>query len=283
MEIRRGTFQDFEKVVELLRLVFPQDERGYYFSFLRFDPFFHPRDVWLVTDGKEVVSCIFLLRRLFSDGERLLLGGGIANVATHPDFRGRGLASLLLQEAIAQAKKDGLSFLLLVTEIPAFYERFGFQDLGKFVARIEPQGSGLSLSGVRGEEILSTYEAFYRSMGLLVPFRNLGYLRGLRVWNRYSSRFREGKTVASFRKVGGVVGYFLEREASIEVFDLFGKENLPNLPQILQSLGKPLRLFHHLVVLRHLGVPFSRDRETVMVLYLRAFSGEVYLPVADYF
>jgi predicted N-acetyltransferase YhbS len=283
MEIRRGTFQDFEKVVELLRLVFPQDERGYYFSFLRFDPFFHPRDVWLAVSGEEVVSCLFLLRRLFSDGERLLLGGGIANVATHPDFRGRGLASLLLQEAIAQAKKDGLSFLLLVTEIPAFYERFGFQDLGKFVARIEPQDSGLSLSGVRGEEILSTYEAFYRSMGLLVPFRNLGYLRGLRVWNRYSSRFREGKTVASFRKVGGVVGYFLEREASIEVFDLFSKENLPNLPQILQSLGEPLRLFHHLVVLQHLGVPFSRDRETVMVLYLRAFPGEVYLPVADYF
>lgn len=283
MEIRRGTFQDFEKVVELLRLVFPQDERGYYFSFLRFDPFFHPRDVWLAVSGEEVVSCFFLLRRLFSDGERLLLGGGIANVATHPDFRGRGLASSLLQEAIAQAKKDGLSFLLLVTEIPAFYERFGFQDLGKFVARIEPQDSGLSLSGVRGEEILSTYEAFYRSMGLLVPFRNLGYLRGLRVWNRYSSRFREGKTVASFRKVGGVVGYFLEREASIEVFDLFSKENLPNLPQILQSLGKPLRLFHHPLVLQHLGIPFSRDRETVMVLYLRAFSGEVYLPVADYF
>jgi predicted N-acetyltransferase YhbS len=184
MEIRRGTFQDFEKVVELLRLVFPQDERGYYFSFLRFDPFFHPRDVWLAVSGEEVVSCLFLLRRLFSDGKRLLLGGGIANVATHPDFRGRGLASSLLQEAIAQAKKDGLSFLLLVTEIPAFYERFGFQDLGKFVARIEPQDYGLSLSGVRGEEILSTYEAFYRSMGLLVPFRNLGYLRGLRVWNR---------------------------------------------------------------------------------------------------
>jgi predicted N-acetyltransferase YhbS len=283
MEIRRGTFQDFEKVVELLRLVFPQDERGYYFGFLRFDPFFHPRDVWLATDGKEVVSCLWVLRRLFSDGERLLPGGGIANVATHPDFRGRGLASLLLQEAILQSKKEGLSFLILVTEIPAFYERFGFQDLGKFVAYLTPQDSGLSLSSVRDEEILSTYEAFYRSMELLVPFRNLGYLRGMQVWNRYSSRFREGKKVASFRKINGVVGYFLEKEAEIEVFDLFGRGNLSNLLEILQSLGKPLRLFHHPVVLRHLGIPFSRDRETVMVLPLRAFSGEVYLPVADYF
>ncbi|WP_427366347.1 GNAT family N-acetyltransferase [Candidatus Caldatribacterium saccharofermentans] len=284
VEIRRGTFQDFEKVVELLRLVFPQDERGYYFGFLRFDPFFHPRDVWLVTDGKEVVSCLFLLRRLFSDGERLLPGGGIANVATRPDFRGRGLASLLLQEAILQSKKEGLSFLVLVTEIPAFYERFGFQDLGKFVAYLTPQeGFTLALSRVKDEEILDAYEAFYRRMELLVPFRNLGYLRGLRVWNRYSSRFREGKKVASFRKVDGVVGYFLEKETEIEVFDLFSRGNRSNLLEILQSLGKPLRLFHHPVVLRHLGVPFSRDRETVMVLYLRAFSGEVYLPVADYF
>jgi predicted N-acetyltransferase YhbS len=284
MEIRRGTFQDFERVVELLRLVFPQDERGYYFGFLHFDPFFHPRDMWLAVSGEEVVSCLFILRRLFFDGERFLLGGGIANVATHPNFRERGLASSLLQEAIAQAKKEGLSFLLLVTEIPAFYKHFGFQDVGKFVAYLEPrEGPALALLQIREEEILSAYEAFYRRIELLVPFRNLGYLRGLRVWNRYSSRFREGKRVASFRQVGGVVGYFLERETSIEVFDLFGKGDVPNLLQIVQSLGKPLRLFHHPAVLRHLGIPFSRDRETVMVLYLRAFPGEVYLPVADYF
>ncbi len=284
MEIRRGTFQDFERVAELLRLVFPQDERGYYFGFLRFDPFFHPRDMWVATDGEEVVSCLWVLRRLFFDGERFLLGGGIANVATHPDFRGKGLASSLLEEAILQSKKEGLSFLILVTEIPAFYGRFGFQDLGKFVAYLKPQeGFTLALSRVGEEEILSAYEAFYRRMKLLVPFRNLGYLRSMQACNRYSSRFREGKKVASFRKVGGVVGYFLEKEADIEVFDFFSKGNRSNLLQILQSLGKPLRLFHHPVVLRHLGIPFSRDRETVMVLYLRAFSGEVYLPVADYF
>ncbi|WP_438318163.1 hypothetical protein ACP6EK_03870 [Candidatus Caldatribacterium sp. SIUC1] len=79
------------------------------------------------------------------------------------------------------------------------------------------------------------------------------------------------------------MGYFLEKEAAIEVFDLFGRGNRSNLLEILQSLGKPLRLFHHPAVLQRLGVPLSRDRETVMVLYLRAFSGEVYLPVADYF
>lgn len=284
MEIRRGTFQDFEKVVELLRLVFPQDERGYYFGFLRFDPFFHPRDVWLAVSGEEVVSCLFILRRLFFDGERFLLGGGIANVATHPDFRGRGLASSLLQEAILQSKKEGLSFLILVTEIPSFYERFGFQDLGKFVAYLEPQeGFRLTLSRIEEGEILDAYEAFYRRMRLLVPFRNLGYLRGMRMWNRYSSHFREGKRVASFRQVDGVVGYFLERERHIEVFDLFTHEDLENASVLLRKFGKPLRLSHHPAVLEHLGVPFVREQEAVMVLLLRAFSGAIHLPVADYF
>ena len=283
MEIRRGTFSDFERVVRLLRLVFPQDEGNYYYGFLRYDPLFHPRDVWLAVEEEEVVSCLFLLRRLFFDGERFLLGGGIANVATHPDFRGKGLASSLLEKAIAQSKKEGLSFLILVTEIPSFYERFGFQDLGKFVARIEPQDSGLSLSKARGEEILDAYGAFYRRMKLLVPFRNLGYLRGMQVWNRYSFRFREGERVASFRKIEGLVGYFLERESGIEVFDLFTCEEPENVSGLLRKLGKPLRLFHHPAVLERLGVPFSRHRETVMVLYFHAFSGEVYLPVADYF
>lgn len=283
MEIRRGTFADFERVVQLLRLVFPQDAGSYYYGFLRCDPLFHPRDVWLAVEGNEVVSCLFILRRLFFDGERFLLGGGIANVATHPAFRGRGLASSLLQEAILQSKREGLSFLILVTEIPSFYGRFGFQDLGKFVADLKPEeGFRLTLARIQGGEILEAYEAFYRRMKLWVPFRNLGYLRGMRVWNRSSSRFREGKTVASFRQVGGMVGYFLEREKGIEVFDLFTREESMD-SELLRRIGKPLRLFHHPVVFERLGIPFSRDRETVMVLPLGAFSGEVYLPVADYF
>jgi len=78
------------------------------------------------------------------------------------------------------------------------------------------------------------------------------------------------------------VGYFLEREKSIEVFDLFTREESMD-SELLRRIGKPLRLFHHPVVFERLGIPFSRDRETVMVLPLGAFSGEVYLPVADYF
>lgn len=271
-------------MVRLLRMVFPQDEAGYYWSFLRFDPFFHPQDVWLAEDGKEVVSCLWILRRFFSDGEKTLLGGGVANVATHPAFRGKGLASQLLEEAIGAARREDFSFLILVTEIPAFYERFGFRNYQKWVGQVEPEGKErVELVRARAGEILEEYGAFYRKRRLLVPVRNHSYLRGLERWNRYSARFREGENLVFWGKEGKTIGYVLPRTQSIEVFDLFFEEDPVSVLSLLRGLRKPVRLFHHPDVLNELGIPHELDRETVMVRPLKVFPERLYLSPADYF
>lgn len=265
-------------------MVFPQDEAGYYWSFLRFDPFFRPQDVWLVEEGKEVVSCLWILRRFFSDGGKTMLGGGVANVATHSAFRGKGLASQLLEEVIGEAKREDFSFLVLVTEIPAFYERFGFRDYQKWVGQVEPEGKGeAGLTRAKAGEILEQYEAFYRKRKLLVPVRNHSYLRGLERWNRYSARFREGENLAFWGKKGKIIGYILPRTQSIEVFDLFFEENPVSVLSLLRAFGKPVKLFHHPEVLNELGIPHVVDRETVMVRPLKVFPERLYLPPADYF
>ncbi|MCX7667524.1 MAG: GNAT family N-acetyltransferase [Atribacterota bacterium] len=285
MEIRRGTPGDFEKVVRLLRVTFPQDEAGYYWSFLHFDPFFRPEDVWLVEEDGEIVSCLWILRRFFSDGERVLPGGGVANVATHPEFRGKGLASSLMERAIDAARSENLAFLVLVTEIPAFYERFGFRDCRKWMGWVEPEGEGeAEIMRVRAGEILEHYGVFYHKRQLFTPVRNHSYLRGMRRWNRYSAHFREGKRVAFWGKNGRVVGYFLPGSQEITVFDFFFSEEKPeNVLSFLRKLGKPVRLFHHPEILTELGVPHVRDRETVMVLSIGDFPERLYLPPADYF
>lgn len=210
MEIRRGTLQDFRKVVQLLRMVFPQDEVGYYWSFLRFDPFFRPEDVWFMEEKGEVVSCLWVLRRFFSDGEQFFLAGGVANVVTHPAFRGRGFASQLLESVINVARKEELSFLVLVTDIPSFYERFGFKDCKKWVSQVEPgEGKSIELAKPQTGEILESYRTFYQKRRLLTPVRNCTYLRGMRWWNRYSAGFKTGKEVAFWGKGEGEIEYFL--------------------------------------------------------------------------
>ncbi|MEN3185269.1 MAG: GNAT family N-acetyltransferase [Atribacterota bacterium] len=284
MKIRRGTLQDFRKVVRLLRMVFPQDEAGYYWSFLRFDPFFRPEDVWLAEEGREIVSCLWIMRRFFSDGEKTILGGGVANVATHPAFRGQGFASQLLEEALNQTKKEDFSFLTLVTEIPTFYGRFGFVECKKWIGRLEPEGGeGVVLTRAQIREILERYGGFYRKRRLLVLMRTHSYLRGIEHWNRYSARFREGKNGAFWGKNGTMIGYFLPRNQEIQIFDFFFEENPVHVLSFLRKLGKPVQLFHHQDVLDELGIARVLDREVVMVCPLKIFPERLYLPPVDYF
>jgi predicted acetyltransferase len=48
-------------------------------------------------------------------------------VATHPDYRKRGLASVLLKDAIAQMERRGYHLSFLFTGIPHFYARLGWR------------------------------------------------------------------------------------------------------------------------------------------------------------
>jgi ribosomal-protein-alanine N-acetyltransferase len=86
----------------------------------------------------------YSLSRVLMIGDRLggylcmnliLDEGHILNLAVHPDFRRRGLATRLINEALAALKKKGCRFLYLEvrgSNIAAkqFYVQFGFRDAG---------------------------------------------------------------------------------------------------------------------------------------------------------
>lgn len=62
--------------------------------------------------------------------------GQITNIATHPDFRRRGLAAAVLSALLTEARARGLAFLTLeVRESNAaaisLYEKFGFRAVGR--------------------------------------------------------------------------------------------------------------------------------------------------------
>ena len=61
--------------------------------------------------------------------------GYIANIATDPQYRRCGIASALIENAIAFAEEKALSFLTLevrVSNLPAqnLYRKYGFQEVG---------------------------------------------------------------------------------------------------------------------------------------------------------
>lgn len=64
---------------------------------------------------------------------RLLPDGRIGRTAVLPDYRGRGVGSALLEQALRVARQQGLRTLSLHAQIQvvAFYERFGFEPVGE--------------------------------------------------------------------------------------------------------------------------------------------------------
>lgn len=61
--------------------------------------------------------------------------GHILNLAVHPDFRRRGIATVLMEEILDELKKQGCRFLYLEVRVSnlgarKFYEHLGFRVVG---------------------------------------------------------------------------------------------------------------------------------------------------------
>ncbi len=128
-KIRAVRRAELTQVYELLNLVFATKEG----SPVRFaaqtehDSTFRLRHGRVaVVDGRVVGYVRIFARTMLIAGTPVLVGG-IGSVATHPDARSHGIATALLEDAIAEMHRSGMAASFLFTGIPGFYERVGYQ------------------------------------------------------------------------------------------------------------------------------------------------------------
>jgi predicted acetyltransferase len=79
----------------------------------------------------KMVGIINLLKREISFGGTNILVGGVGGVCVHEGFRKRGVATLMLNKAVDELKKDVCDIAFLNTEVPKVYEKAGFVKLGR--------------------------------------------------------------------------------------------------------------------------------------------------------
>lgn len=93
-----------------------------------------------------------LLAKATDRAQKLWFGGapvpacGVAGVAVAPDARGGGLAQLVLNRLLGEARASGAAIATLFRTAPALYRRLGFEHVGTLNWYTTPT---LALSGLR--------------------------------------------------------------------------------------------------------------------------------------
>ena len=139
MLIRTATIEDLDAIARVEAICFPPAEAATREEFAQ--RLLHYADhFWLLFEGEELVSFVDgfvsdeeeLTDEMFENAGLHREAGSyqmIFGVNTLPAFRGRGYATRLLQQVIADAKRDGRQAVILTCKeaLLGFYERLGFE------------------------------------------------------------------------------------------------------------------------------------------------------------
>lgn len=109
----------------------PGRAADFFRRYVELDPSFAPHNVVVAERDGRFVGCVQIFPRVLRarrpDGA--LAGvpvGGIGSVFTHPEARGGGLASALLERALAEMRARGMALSILFAELHDFYARLGW-------------------------------------------------------------------------------------------------------------------------------------------------------------
>lgn len=129
------TPQDHGELIDLLNLCFREDGGSMLDDYERHVGLCNQNNVRVIKDNGKIVSHIAVSVR------PVVLGGiptkvsGVGAVATHPDARGKRLASLLMEDCIARSEEQGADLMLISNDLN-LYRRHNARLCGSF-PRIE--------------------------------------------------------------------------------------------------------------------------------------------------
>jgi GNAT superfamily N-acetyltransferase len=212
-EFRALRPEEREACLDLWCAVWPgENSRGYFRRYFYGDVEWLPYYTQVAVLGGRPVSAVHICRRTVACGDFRLTMGGIANVATLPEYRGKGYNSACLQRAIAVMEADAMDFSLLFTGINAYYERQGYAILprerlrGVIRTEFTPRASVTTVRPATDADlpaIRALYAVYNRKRPIAVQ-RSEAYWRD---WIGFAPDRMPEPPLLALNRVGEAVGY----------------------------------------------------------------------------
>jgi GNAT superfamily N-acetyltransferase len=142
IELRQLLYPDeFDSWLDLCALAFAAKgtARAHFEGHYRHDPHADPTSILVLVDsssGRMLSTLRVFVRRIHLPNGELVTLGGIGEVGSHPDARGRGFASMLLSSALTLMKDRHYTLGgLHSSQLADFYEKLGWTKIPRSIVR----------------------------------------------------------------------------------------------------------------------------------------------------
>jgi len=217
--IRSADINEMSEVYDMLYISYLEyackksslKDKDYFRKKIESNPCFDPGLSRIIkVDGKIVSHIRIYDRKMFFKGG-ILHVGAIGNVATHPQYRGRGYARMLLEDCTGYMQIRGFDVSLLFGE-PAIYGKSGWEVLNSFGIstnlRLEKRYN-VSTRPVNFKKDLIAIRSIYDKCNMLL---NGPFLREKSYWEKWiiNGMLREKQSYEIFvvEKKNAVIGYY---------------------------------------------------------------------------
>jgi len=189
------THSEYNELPEVYKIVGKAFEKpaAYFKNFVEMNPYYKGDDFFIAKiDGKIVSAIQVLLREVYFNKERMLIGG-IGQVATLPEYRGRGLAGKLLTACLEYMKKNKVDYSLLFAGPVPLYEKYGWKELP--VKTLSLNVEYIKTSKLKNKYVVKQYRKnnnyqLFNVHNFYIKNFNSCVIRNTLYWNTYHDKFK---------------------------------------------------------------------------------------------
>jgi len=153
-------------------------------------------NIRVVSHKGKVVSSVGIFPSTVRTPRGSISVGGINNFLTHPNYQRHGLGSAVLRDAHQKMRADGHHIGLLVTVIPDYYRKFGWDSAGRQLSFIFDRDNIEFLPEPTGFEITKEWEPYAKQLRALHDEESYVALRSQDLFNLLLERRAERLFVA---------------------------------------------------------------------------------------
>ncbi len=131
MKIRQAKSVDIDDITHIISTAFLiSDYHGLRESIVD-NPRYSYKDIIVVEDSNEIIACVKIIPLKISFKGKIVDAGGISAVAVLPEYRRRGVADIMLKDAIRRMFEAMYPFSLLYPFQHKFYRKYGWEFIGQ--------------------------------------------------------------------------------------------------------------------------------------------------------